>query len=194
MVACPQGGSFPPPGLASVTRAGPQNPLGCNVPVLVDASGIQGEFVGWRGVGIAALPALNNPAPRTPSLLRPHPPCKRRPTPKKHLQRVPAAQLHTNPPKPLPSPTLAPFWAQTKTLCRRGKERKDPLKSRGIYLGSAGVRPPAPHLGWSRGSSSPCLVPQAETPQHYLRNNLLLGWGQALHFARCDWPPLPAGS
>lgn len=51
MVACPQGGSFPPLALVSLTRAGPENPLGCNVPVLVDPSGIQGEFGGGGGGG-----------------------------------------------------------------------------------------------------------------------------------------------
>ena len=116
-------------------------------------------------------------------------------TPKKHLQRVQPAQHHANPLKSRRSParTLSGLkQRQPVRGGRRGKERP-PLKAstprdlpeqpRGASsssLSSTGLnahRLPA----WEPGKN-PKIIP--------VGSNLLLGWGQGLHFARRDWPPL----
>lgn len=95
MVAFPHRVLSPLPGLEPLTRVAPQNPLGCKIPVLVDASWIQGEFKGsGRGGGGQGERHSSSPHPEEPTSVHPTsaltPLCKRSPVGTSHPKKAPA--------------------------------------------------------------------------------------------------------
>lgn len=88
MVAFPHGGLSPLPGLAPLIRVVLQNLLGCKVLVLVDASWIQGEFMGGGGGGNSSSPHTEEPTSVHP-IFAPTPRCKHSSAATSHPKKAP---------------------------------------------------------------------------------------------------------
>lgn len=126
--------------------------------MLGSPSWIRGEFIEGE---IAAFP---HPEPRTPSLIRP-PGC---PPQKITSHQLSPALIHR---KPFPS---LPYPAPNKDTQRdgEGEERKRSHKKpapSGIYLGSPGVHPAAPHPPPSAKFIVSLRGIPGKSPQKYLR-------------------------